>query len=294
MRNFLKYSRLRLREVEVPVTPVGPDFESARRKQIMIAGTQLSLQLPRHDGGGRKHETLNPRGDHVKKGYTNRYLSNYIKNQGWQCWLILGRTWAFYGSWFTGCLSNIRFNITAYRWKYQPDNTSVFHPKIFELAVAHLLNSSYGYRASEESPTHKAPVNWQVVNTLPVPAARFRVEAEPGHSPSVRQVLLFPVSDNVIVNIQAIFSQNCSRLIGKLGKEISDKEMQSLLDKVFASVQLEFDDAGKQSLAKSLKVSGDTTLSEGFAPLKWPIYVDKYGKESEEIKKKIIEERGCY
>ncbi|WP_299581309.1 hypothetical protein [uncultured Microbulbifer sp.] len=288
MRNFLKYSGLQLRKVETPVTPVGPDFESAKRKKIIIDGAQVSLILPRHDSGRRKKEKLEPKGDHVRVGYSSRNISNFIKNEAWESWPILKRVWAFYGSWFVGQLANINFSISAYRWKFQPENTSVFHPKIFELAVTHFLNSSYGYETDEGVPWHQAPVNWQVIDSLPVPAAKFRVESKLGYSPSRMQIMQFPVSDKVIVKIQASFGQTCPAHIGILGEEIRDEEMQALLDKVYCSVQLDFGDIDKSGLRNSLQVAGDATLTKSFAPLKWPVYVDKYGKESEEIKKMIV------
>lgn len=287
MRNFLKYSGFCLREREIPCTPVGPDFSWANQKTYTLLGNKLMLRLPRHDAGKYNYKAGNPKGS-LTDDATHRTLNySVMPNQAWKYCAILNRHLSFYGPRFTGYMGNVYVSLRSCKRTATSDETSFFHPRVFEQAIAHELSSSYGFKQDEDLPDWQAPVNWQIVQHLPLPAARFDIlpintAQHPEH------YVCFPLSDDTLIILNFSYSQHCNGFLEQRDREIDRSNMIKLVDDIVGSMELELSDEAKQQLAAAQADCPDTSVTKEFPPLKWPVYIDENGKESEDIKRKVL------
>lgn len=278
MLDAIKYSSLRLRDLDGPCTPCGPVFERARLSRIHLPLCTLELKIPRHSPRrGDKTEQTQILSDVYKLDGRN-YNRNIMPSQSWEQELITNRKWAFNGPWFSGYKGQVAFSIEGIHTKQPSQTLNFLHPKAFEIAVLGYLTASEGHSLYDEGkmiPGYRAPLNWTPLNFLPVPAVQFdMLMATPGYR---HRLAFFPVSRDRLIHLRFDYWQACTGSQEVQDQKINPKPMQDLIDNIIRSIQLTPSPELEAELTEIRKICPDLSVSPECAPLKWPADVDKDG-----------------
>ncbi|ROS00175.1 hypothetical protein EDC56_2811 [Sinobacterium caligoides] len=271
MRNYLKYSSIKLRDLKEPCIPVGPSFSSSGVVAARLAGSVLKIKAPRHSPGDDCSEHIAPRHDSILNFGFRMDSERVIPDQSWEYASVFRRSWGFYGPWFTGRQARLTMNIVVYRPVEPKEGVSFFHPRAFEHAVAALQTAYRGHQEENGVAAWRAPVDWKGVSGLGVPAASFDlVPMLPGFS-SMRRKCYFSIGDHYLVEISFRFLQRYPGSQAKRDAQISRQPMFDLIDDILANLQLTLSDEAQQQLELVQQHCPDMSVTENFPPLKWPV-----------------------
>lgn len=158
------------------------------------------------------------------------------------------------------------------------NESSFFHPRVFENAVTDYLNSYYGHIKTGGKPHYRGPLNWKVLDiSSTIKAVLMDIHVIGNTSkekPDLKRLAFFPISNTQIVCLSFNFG----------GVSIYKKEpvdptpMLELFDKIIGTFKLE---VGPKTLANwnAVKAScPDMSITQEFGELKWPIEKKDIGK----------------
>ena len=263
MIDWLKYYPIKLRhDLSIKVAQ-GPLFAKAKPVKLTINSCKLTLKLPKH-----RSKRITPIAVRNQDGMdTPFYNYNFFANKVWENSIVLNRSWSYRKAWFAGTAGELYCTVSIVRRTQNSKfkNVSFFHPKGFEFAITNWLDNSFGHLHYDNGkPRLRAPVNWNTQLKLPVFGATFEVTGEmPGC------YLMFPISDECFTVVELGFSGP---------NEVTLVDMKNVAAQIIDSVRLELSPAVAARLAEMKKEYGDLSLSETFAPLKWPVAAEDIEK----------------
>lgn len=274
----MMHFRLKLRESNNFITPKGPSFNTAGKVRISISGTEIEFRAPKHRPRHSNREDTEP-----KRKYERRQLSFLSKfdeedaalgrKNNWEEMLLLWRSWAFNGPWFTGTLGELSLSLRLIRPINYAQQFSLFHPRAMEMIIGDYLTFLYGHRLNKfrnNIQEYVAPLDWQPLNTLPVNVASMRVESH-DFTPYRRnsRMVFFPIADDILV----LFSFDPSRLKNlpkaEMDKLVNPQPMHDMIDNIINSIRLTLSPEAKAQQEKALEGLTDTSLVKHFPPIKW-------------------------
>ncbi len=271
------YFRMKLREPKGCVVPKGPSFSSARLIRFDVDGTEIRFRAPKHRPRKVDMAQVLPEKHYQRDNMIFRsYFDEDVNvSDEWKSFKVFFNSWAFYGPWFTGTLAELRMSF--YFDQYLPKsekNISLFHPRVFENAVASYLTNLYSKYISKTGENklqhYSTPVDWRPIDRLSVPAVCLKVmPSKAAVSRSVFNYLLFAVSDDVLAVIQFLPSQLKALSQEELDKRVSRSTMHELMENIINSFQIELSPEAKAAQKEVLKGLDDTSLVKDFPPLKW-------------------------
>ncbi len=200
-----------------------------------------------------------------------------MANDCWGSIGLLGRMWAFYGPWMTGCKGELSLSMSVIgRFEdFAFDKISFFNPKAFEAVLVRYLNDRYGHKNWEDDmahiPRYYGPIDWQSHTHLPVPSASFKIYRrgeDVGDLALPDWLFVFPITEKYFVEV--CFAQEFYSWDEKGDVAFDTGPLQELQDKIFNSITLEL---GPETQAKVDQIQaevGNMQLCKEFAPLKWP------------------------
>ena len=107
-----------------------------------------------------------------------------------------------------------------------------------------------------------APVDWQVIHSLPcVAASLIALPNQEVSSKTLEKLLLFPVGDQYLVKLKFIPSLR--------HKPVDPQPMQQLMADIINSLQVSLSPAALAQQARALEGLVDSALIEQFPPMKW-------------------------
>lgn len=281
---------LQLRTQKDFITPKGPDFSGARSFQTEILGTGISFKAPKHQPR-RTSTPIIP-----QKTYKNLHLRSYYNEQDaeknlidrWKKAQLFYHGWAFYGSWFTGVLSELRMHFNLISPINYPENISLFHPRTFEQVVGDYLTDKYGHQLDftrDHIQEHNAPIDWQPLEHLPTHAVTLKViPQESSTLATIDHWLFITLADNMMAAILFVPSRLKALPRSELDKHVDEQPMLDLMDEIISSIEIKLSPQAKAQQHKATEGLEDASLITYFPPLKW----DKHGVN--EISNKYIEE----
>lgn len=272
----------------------GPYLSTPKNVRWRLGDSTLNFRAPRSNpifsfsGLGRKVSRLSPgRKDILKTRWQYLYLGlSGVPENKWIYQHVYKNIWYLVGPWFSGEQAHLSISavlITADESKQGEDGMSLFHPRVFEGAVANILDAGYGYdrNGTGKSAHYKGPLNWRV---LPISSTVQGVVCDVhciGNTSVDNPVLLrqvyFPVSSNQLIRIKFDFGGT---------KIYHDKvctpRLFELCDSIINSLQL---DVGKTMLAEWNKVKKscpDMSITPTLGEFQWPLKVPKPSKKRHE------------
>ncbi|MCA6064692.1 hypothetical protein, partial [Thalassolituus marinus] len=238
----------------------GPYFTKPRQKKWIFGDLGFYFSAPPANpvlGLVNRWESVDSR----KPGLTNILKGNwervYSGNRDappdfWDRDFFYENTWYFVGPWFVGRqadLSSSALLISADK-NSRFLKSSMFHPKVFEMAIADYLDTSYGYRRSGNQPDYRGPLNWRVLPlSETVQGVVFdihQIDNNTKDNPLLRRLVFFPVSDHQFVRI--IFNFGGVEIYRD---KMRTKPLMELCDSIINSMHMT---VGESTLAKWNKV----------------------------------------
>ncbi|PHS00724.1 MAG: hypothetical protein COA68_04965 [Oceanobacter sp.] len=279
MRNFIKYSKLKLRDSPESCSPVGPDFTSASNHTVTLAGTQLGFKAPRHDPP--------PYGKIRQRRISNSYsLSdarvhgyNFQPSQSWKTTEVFFRDWSFCGPWFTGFMGDTSCCLQVIQLSEPDAEINFLHPQALEIASLAYITANYGYRVYDEDNGdmhYIAPVNWSTVSQLEVPSVQFDSERLMRGAAPERHVFI-PISRSHIAYFSLRTLQSASGTRDEVDRQVDPTPFKELVDNIVGSIRVTLSPEAQADWDEIRKSNPDAKVSETCAPLKWPADVDKDG-----------------
>ena len=287
MRNFLKFSSLKLREPKAFCQIQGPSLVFAKKTKLTLADNIVEFKVPGHA----------PRNNYISAHgpwYKNNSLecrpvdAEFVPSQNWSKLLVFSREWAFYGSWFMGAVTHLHLAgtvITRNQEKADQDISpdSLFHPRAFEYEVCQYLNDYYGHNTDQNKADWLAPVNWRPIKGLSVFGGRFDIA--PYHMPNTRthrvavpitstHILLLDFTLGGIVEASNIQNGQCEFAhVGQARFRIDNTPVLELMESIIQSITITLSDKSQQAYDKVKAENPDLKMavSETLAPLQWPV-----------------------
>ena len=189
----------KLRERQGFTTNKGPAFARAPTLRFALDDTTVQLRVPRHRSDFKSREARHPARRYNLAAQTFRPWQSGLAVDRWRNLDLVYRSWSFHGPWLTGRLAEMSMYIgllTPAKPKAglftptQPQaGVSLFHPRAFESAVAEYLTDQYSPEKRDGKSLWAAPVNWQVLHSLPSVAARLQVMPDQQKNPDRKSVV---------------------------------------------------------------------------------------------------------
>ncbi len=272
----MMHVKYKLREPKKLVIPKGPNFTRAKTVICDIDGTVIKLKLPKHRPSRFSGDALMPKREYHWNEifFRSSYSEDVQVSDNWEIFELIQNSWAFYGSWFTGELAEIRMYATLVKpVNYENDDFSLFHPRAFENIIGDYLTNQFSMRVRESMGNrHKyiAPLNWQPLTGLPVVAVRLQVEADAAvHNQATQYFAFFPITDKVMLVMQFNTSRHLNLPQKELDKITSTTTMIELIGNVINNVQLTLSPQALAQQKAALTGLDDASLIKEFLPLKW-------------------------
>ena len=279
MRKFLKYPPIEWRSRNEYCIPGGPSFTLAHNEHIALNGNHVQLKAPRHSPRySTVREERAPSGQDV---LVDNELAHYplrvMANDCWGSIGLLGRMWAFYGPWMTGCKGELSLSMSVIGrfTDFAFDKVSFFNPKAFEAVLVRYLNDRYGHKNWEGDmahvPRYHGPIDWESHTHLPVPSASFKIYRrgeDVGDLALPDWLFVFPITEKHFVEI--CFAQELYSWDEKGSVAFDTGPIQELQDNIFNSITLELASETQARVDEIKAEVGNMQLCKEFAPLKWP------------------------
>ncbi|WP_320820422.1 hypothetical protein [Thalassolituus sp.] len=232
------------------------------------------------DGCGRTVGGKQPRPINILAGDLERVFGG--ASDSWDLDFFYENTWYFVGPWFTGPQASLRASSLLVSASRDSEfiESNIFHPRVFEEAIANYLDKTYGYDRSGKKPHYRGPLNWRV---LPISSSLQAVVCDihqihngSKENPSVSRLVFFPVSKHQFVRVLFDFGGI------SIHDEIRAKPLFALCDSIIDSMRL---NVGKSTQAQWDQVKAtcpDMSLTENFGELPWPLIKEKPSKKPKE------------
>lgn len=274
----MMHFRLKLRDSNMLIIPKGPSFNASRWVRIRISGTAIEFKIPKHRPRHSNNEQVIPEREysHARLNFLSKFREEDLaigRKNNWEEMLLLWRSWAFNGPWFTGTVGELSLSLRLIRPINYTQQFSLFHPRAMEMIISDYLTFLYGHRLNKfrnNIQEYVAPLDWQPLNTLPVNVASLRVESH-DFTPYRRnsRMVFFPIADDIMV----LFSFDPSRLKNlpkaEMDKLVNPQPMYDMIDNIINSIQLKLSPEAQARQAKAVEGLTDTSLVRNFPPIKW-------------------------
>lgn len=280
MRNFIKYSKLKLRDRPESCTPVGPNFASAGTHKVCLAGTQLVFRTPRHDPAPfGKTPQIRMWKDYPLTSGGRAINWNVQPSQSWQHTEIFFRQWSFCGPWFTGYMGRTSCYLEVIELTEPNSQVSFIHPQALETAALSYLTANYGREVvgkDNGEMNYIGPLNWSIVDQVESPTVQFDSENTFG-SADLEHHIFIPVSRSHIAHFSFNTVQSASGTREQVDKQVDPAPFKALVDNIVGSIRVTLSPEAQADWDEIKKNNPDARVSETCAPLKWPADVDKDG-----------------
>ncbi|GAB2189319.1 hypothetical protein MAH1_09270 [Sessilibacter sp. MAH1] len=269
----------------------GPYFSKPRQNKWFFGGSVFYFDAPwanpilGFDGDGRSVDAMHPGAKDIS--VRSRFESNYRPDTRRNQWYVVPfyrNTWYFVGAWFTGIEARLDATaaiLTARKGSIFKES-SLFHPRAFESAIANYLDDLYGYDRSGKRPYYRGPLHWQVLplsDTIQgVVCDIHQIHNGSRENPEVRRLVLFPVSTDQFVCIK--FNLTSVELYRN---ELRAKPMLALTDSIINSMRLQVGQKAQAEWDKVKATCDDMSITDTFGELTWPLFEEKKSRKKTEV-----------
>lgn len=289
MRNFIKYSKLKLRSRPESCTPVGPNFDSAREVKVNLAGTLLEFRAPRHSPlPNESIPQLRANSRRYEFGSGDFINPNCLPSESWRHTAILSRKWGFYGPWFTGHMGQVSGYLEVIQLARPSGNANFLHPKALESASLAYITALLGHEVYDEGTgeTYEtAPLNWSTVKQLDCPNLQFDSENTFSAAQPCRHIFI-PISRSHIARLALDIHQSAAGSREEVDRKVSPEPFKCLVNNIVDSIKVTLSPEAQADLEDIKRLHPGARVSETCPPLKWPADVGKDGLTILEYKPK--------
>lgn len=202
----------------------------------------------------------------------------------WDRHLFYRNTWYFVGPWFTGYKASLdAFGVLVSADKRLSfAEANLFHPRVFESAIANYLDGFYGYDRSGKKPHYRGPLNWRVLPLSPsiqgVVCDIHHIGNSSKENPSLLRLVFFPITPNQFIRINFDFGDTAI-----YQDEMRATPLFKLCDSIIDSMHLDVGKATQAEWDKVKTICPDMTITETFGELPWPLIQEKPSKKTKTV-----------
>ena len=268
--------------------PIGPSFSKAKKWKIDIEGTEITFRAPKHKPIEKRNKAKYPeaRYHYQDMPFRDTFRQGLHQKDEWESSILFYHTWAFHGPILTGPLADISASLIILRYKQQRENTSFFHPRVFEHSIAEYLTNRYSMHKEDGQHEYIAPIEWLPVDGKSVPAARFKVITnDEVRLYSEVEYFFFALDDEHLASFAYHYNRGVLNAVTKadLDKHVGDKNLHELVDNIINSLSVTLSHEAQMQQQKALEGLDNTTLTKTFPPLKWDRDVEAYNETQRKI-----------
>ncbi len=291
MLDWLKFFPFAWRDDHKPAEVRGPYFPKLRQNKWFLKDSLIRFSAPISNpifGFSGRGDSVDERTPGTANLLETEWERVYGRADGapvnpWDRDIFYSNTWYFVGPWFTGIQARLNTNallITANERGMFSDK-NLFHPRVFETAIANYLDISYGYDKAGRKPRYRGPLNWRV---LPLSSSIQAVVCDIHHignsskeNPDLQRQIYFPITPQNMIRINFDFGD-----IDIYRDEVRAKPLFKLCDSIIETFRME---VGKNTQAEWDKVKAtcpDMSITDTFGELPWPLTLEKPSKGPKE------------
>jgi len=292
MLDWLKFFPYARRLERKPVEIRGPYFSNLRSNKWTLNDCTLNFKAPRANhvfslsGYGWRVKTEKPGSANILTTEWQRVYGGSAERppSEWIFELFYSNEWCFVGPWFTGLQASLKATgllVTAQNGSAFIDK-NLFHPRVFETAIANYLDNRYGYYKNGRKPKYCGPLNWKILHISPsIDGVVYDIHEIGNGSredPLLHRAFLFPITSQKFIYIT--FNFGGTRIFHD---EIRSRPLFQLCDSIINSFRL---NVGPETQAEWDKVKAtcpDMSLTESFGELPWPLSMEKKPKNKKEV-----------
>ncbi|TVZ38952.1 hypothetical protein P886_3338 [Alteromonadaceae bacterium 2753L.S.0a.02] len=292
MLDWLKFFPYANRNNQKSTEVRGPYFQKAKKRRWMLGDSVLYFKAPRSNpifgfsGYGRSVNNLSPCPNNVLRADWRRaHLGGSDSPPSeWLYQHFYSAEWLFVGPWFDG----FQARLSASGFLVTPQNTgtfsdqNLFHPRIFESAIANNLDYRYGYHKNGRKPHYRGPLNWRVLaiskSIQAIVCDIHQIGNSSIENPLLVRLMFFPITPHAFIDIAFSFG----------GTEIYNntvcaEPMFKLCDSIINSFKLEVGPQTQEEWDKVKTTCPDMSLTDSFGELKWPLKKEKKSNRPNEL-----------
>ncbi|WLQ17095.1 hypothetical protein O5O45_14335 [Hahella aquimaris] len=239
---------LKLRPLREPCVPVAPDFSIAKALEISFSGSVLRAMMLDHSPATAYEEHIEP-----KESYDlfNNSQYKHAESEGFDYIQVLMRSNKFRGPLFTGYVAQLHTTILLIKHKATRSDFSLFNPHDFEGAILSTLTAEYGNEILLGRNCYDAPVNWEVIERLPVPCVAYEVLSGPNRGGWRSKYIAFPIRHEFYIEISFHFEQSAVGKLSEQDKLVNPKPLYELAKNIIDSVSLELSPEAKREFEEA-------------------------------------------
>lgn len=265
----------RLRKQKRFEIPVGPNLVNAPVLDFDLDGTKVILKIPKGTSVNYVPSRTAPSKISLSKATFENSLTN---KQGWNAFPILFRSWDFCGNWFLGRLGRVTAGLSIFKPASLKQGTSLFHPRVFESALADYFFYRFGDETDKEAKTQDwlVPVDWSLMPQANSSAVMFKaVRTLPNHPERIISYFLCPIDTDKILLMESTIARFPVYIHSPASPEknindwVSDEPMLNFVDELLRGIQIELSPEALVRQREALAQMPDAVLSQEFLPVKF-------------------------
>lgn len=294
MFDWIKFFPLAMKCNYKPSEIRGPYFPKPLSNKWYFGDSVLHFKAPRSNsvfsfsGLGSALEKLTPGKRDILNAIGRRPNAGHWDDPviRWNYHFFYSNDWFMVGPWFTGEQARLcaRANVIYVSELSTFFDKNMFHPRVFESAIANILDCYYGHHNfnTKKKAHFRGPLNWRV---LPISNSVQAVTCDihcigngTVDDPEVYKQIFIPVSPSHIVCLDLEF---CGADLKN--DTVRAKPLLALCNSIIDSIHLE---VGPETQAEWDKVKAtcpDMSITETFGELQWPLAPEKPPKEKREM-----------
>lgn len=270
----------------------GPYFPSLRENKWFLSNCLFRFGAPMANpvfgfsGRTRYVDATSPgSADILKTQWPQVYGGNSdAPPRQWDLGFFYSNTWYFVGPWFTGVKASLTADalLATADKNFSFADKNLFHPRVFELAVADYLDGRYGYNKIGRKPMYRGPLNWRI---LPLSSSIQAVVCDVHQigngakdNPWLHRLIFFPVSPTQFICINFDFGG-----VEIYRDDVRAKPLLKLCDSIIETFHLE---VGEQTLKEWNKVKAtcpDMSITQTMGEFPWPFTKTKKSSKKPEV-----------
>lgn len=294
MFDWIKFFPFAMKDDHKPSEVRGPYFAKPKLVKWRFGDSVLYFKAPRSNpvfsfsGRGWSTDRLTPKRTDVLKSIGPRPNTGHWDDPKirWNCSLFYLNEWLFVGPWFTGMQARLSAsaNVVYVSELSTFFDKNMFHPRVFESAIANILDCHYGHHNfnTKKKAHFRGPLNWRV---LPISNSIHAVACDihcigngTVDDPVVHKQIYIPVSPCHIVCLDLDFTGADLK-----NDTVRAKPLLALCNSIIDSIRLELGPETQAEWDKVKATCPDMSITEAFGELQWPLAPEKPPKEKREV-----------
>ena len=295
MFDWIKFFPLAMKDDHKPSEVRGPYFPKPKKVKWCFGDSELYFKAPRSNpvfslsGRGWSLDKLIPKNkDLLPPRFTSPPNAGHWDNPvtRWSYSRFYSNEWFFLGPWFTGVQARLGMGACLLETSHLSPffKKNMFHPKVFESAVASILDCRYGHHDfnTKKKAHFRGPLNWRVIPiSNSIQAAVCDVHCVGNGTvddPVVYRKIYIPITSSHILNINFDFTGADLK-----NDTVRAKPLLALCNSIIDSIRLY---VGPETQAEWDKVKAtcpDMSITETFGELQWPLAPEKPPKKKREV-----------